>query len=84
MVRIILPLFSVKMISRLADALFAVFNSLCRAKTYASHAVGAVFAPYGSLVFQLNIVERAKLHAFPTADTFIGCRKGIRAFTNNL
>ena len=80
MVRIILPLFSVKMISRLADALFAVFNSLCRAKAYASHAVGAVSAPYGSLVFQLDIVERAKLHAFPAADTFIGCRKGISLY----
>ena len=80
MVRIILPLFSVKMISRLANALFAVFNSLCRAKTYASHAVGAVFAPYGSLVFQLNMRGGKNLPDPPPADTFIGCRKGIRLY----
>ena len=43
--------FLIKMISRFADALFAIFDGFRRAEADARHAVGAILAPNGFTVF---------------------------------
>ena len=65
------------MIPGLAFVLFTVLDGFFRAVADARHAVGAVLAPDRLAVFQMDVVQRAQLHALTAADAGIRCAEGI-------
>ena len=65
------------MIPWLSPALFAVLDGLFGAVADAGHAVGAVFAPDRPAAFQMDVAQRAQLHALTAADAGIRCPEGI-------
>mgnify|MGYP004593460313 CR=1 FL=1 len=67
-VRILFDIQLFKVIARLSDALFSVFYRFLGAIADTGHAVGAVFAPYGSSAFEPNVVQRTPLGALPASD----------------
>ena len=56
-----------KVITRLANALFAVFNGGSRAIADAGHAVGAFTAPNRLAALQRDVIGRAALYTLPAA-----------------
>ena len=63
------------MVSRFADALFAVFYGFGGAVANACHAVRAFISPNRQVVFEFNIIHGAIFGALPTADArFLGIK----------
>ena len=65
------------MIPRFSPALFAVLDGLFGAIADTGHAVGTVFAPDRPAAFQMDVVQRAQLHALTAADAGIRRPEGV-------
>ena len=71
-------------VARFSDALFTVLYRFIRAAANTRHAMSAVFAPHGFIVFNADIVQRTHTDAQSAAFTAAACRKAVSLYKHTV